>query len=118
MRTHKSPPIFLLRHDCLARTGRDAGTKLSQHKDVLSEVMRYKQSGRARLKNGWGFSFGSVFFGSSKKVAISDCKTRFGSENANNQIWNTFIRAEIIYCFKKLETKTYTQIPSDFLAKA
>jgi len=45
-----SPSIFLLRHDCLARLGKDAYSKLSQHRDVLSELVRYKQSGRANQK--------------------------------------------------------------------
>ena len=43
--------------------------KLSQHRDVLSELVRFKQANRARLKNGSGsLSFASVFFGCSKKL--------------------------------------------------
>jgi hypothetical protein len=50
-------------------------TKLCQHKDVLSELVRFKQANRARLKNGSGsLSFASVFFGCSKKMKSPEAK--------------------------------------------
>jgi hypothetical protein len=43
--------------------------KFCRYRDVLFELVRFKQANRARLKNGSGsLSFASVFFGCSKKL--------------------------------------------------
>tara|TARA_R110001583_G_scaffold67490_8_gene192950 strand:+ start:149 stop:337 length:189 start_codon:yes stop_codon:yes gene_type:complete len=43
--------------------------KFCLHRDVLSELVRFKQTNRARLKNNSvSLSFASVFFGCSKNL--------------------------------------------------